>query len=142
MQAASLALAGPADLIPLLGTELPPGAWQLVSTQRLALFANALGAADPCSTEIRSFFLISLLGPMVRSALGFTSVRMGINYGLEDVQWLAPPVAGETIRPRFTAHSATSLPDGGHQIVLLVAIESRDRKRSLMLARTIGRYYV
>jgi acyl dehydratase len=88
--------------------------WMLVDQRRIDLFAQATGdhqwihtdpvraAAGPFgATVAHGFLTLSLVPAMLESAFAIDDVRMGINYGLNRVRFMAPVRVGSRLRGRF-----------------------------------------
>lgn len=142
MDAEPLGFSGPGDLVDLVGVALAPGPWQDVSDERLSLFNLAVNGPGFSSRCVSDFFLISLLGPMIRQTLVFNKVRMGINYGLDDVHWNGAVRGGDRARLHLRIKSVSSLPDNGKKLVLAASIEVDRFDTPALTANCIGYYYV
>lgn len=142
MQASPLGFSRPEDLVALVGVTLAPGPWQGISDQRLSLFNLAVNGPGSSSRRVSDFFLISLLGPMIRQTLVFNKVRMEVNYGLDDVHLNAPVGAGDRVRLHLRISAVTSLPFNGKKLVLAPSMEVERLDIPILSANCIGHYYV
>src|SRR5215471_4793867 len=99
----------------LVGQEVAVSDWLEVSQERIDLFAETTEDrqwihTDPeraarespfKETIAHGFLTLSLLSELCKRAMSVSGVRMGINYGLNRVRFVAPVPAGARIRGRF-----------------------------------------
>ena len=91
------------DLQALVGKEMASSDWVSIDQKRIDLFAEATGdhqwihvdpvraAAGPFKTTVAHGFLtLSLLPELAANAYDVADRRMGVNYGLNKVRFLAP----------------------------------------------------
>jgi acyl dehydratase len=138
-----------------IGQEVAVSDWLEVSQQRIDQFADASGdhqwihvdaaraaAESPFRTTIAHGFLtLSLLSPMMRDAIQFSSLRMAINYGLNRVRFTSPVPAGSRVRARATLQNVEDI-TGGFQATWLVTIEREHSEKPACIAEWLVRYYV
>lgn len=112
--------AAPLDVIrDRIGEEVGCSSWIAIDQQRIDAFAEATedrqfihvdpaaAAATPFGGTIAHGFLtLSLLPRMGAEAMLVPDgLKMGVNYGVESVRFLAPVRAGKRVRGRFTLDS-------------------------------------
>ena len=68
-------------------------------------------------------------------------VRMGINYGLNRVRFVAPVFADSKIRGRFTLAELEEI-NGGVQATWGVTVERENGEKPCCVAEWVVRYYV
>ena len=126
-----------------VGEEVGVSSWLIVDQARIEAFADATedrqfihvdpqaAAATPFGGTIAHGFLtLSLLSRMAAEAMLLPdNLRMAVNYGLEQVRFLAPVRSGKRVRGRFTLDSMDEKGPGKvlmrHRVT--VEIESEDK---------------
>jgi acyl dehydratase len=135
----------------LIGKELGPTEWFEVDQKRIDGFATATddpqwihtdpvrAAEGPFGTTIAHGFLtLSLCVPLMTEALGLTSYRMGINYGVNKVRFPAVVPSGSRLRARFTVQSVEEVA-GGEQGVVLATVEREGEEKPVCVAELVVR---
>jgi acyl dehydratase len=143
------------DLKPLVGQELATSDWICVTQEQIDRFAEATGDrqwihVDPDraakgpfgATIVHGFLTLSLLPLFVANAIQIRDVRMGINYGLNRVRFIAPVPVGSELRGRIRLLKYDDLPEGGAQMTTEVTIERKGAQRPACVAEAISRRYV
>ena len=138
-----------------VGREVALSEWVEVSQERIDRFAEATEDrqwihTDPSRAARESpfkgaiahgFLTLSLLSEMGRTAMKVGGVRMGINYGLNRVRFVAPVPAGSRIRGRFTLAALEEI-RGGAQATWEVSVEREGSDKPCCVAEWLVRYYV
>lgn len=107
------------DIRKRVGEEVGASSWILIDQGRIDAFADATEDrqfihVDPAAaaqtafggTVAHGFLTLSLISRMGAEAMLLPhGLSMGINYGLEEVRFLAPVRAGSRVRGRFTLDS-------------------------------------
>ena len=138
-----------------VGREVALSEWVEVSQERIDAFAEATEDRQWIHTEperaarespfrgtiAHGFLTLSLLSEMGRTALKVGGVRMGINYGLNRVRFVAPVPAGSRIRGRFTLAALEEM-RGGAQATWEVSVEREGGDKPCCVAEWLVRYYV
>ncbi len=131
------------DIRGMIGEEVGCSDWLTVDQDRILAFAEATedrqfihtdpeaAAATPFGGTIAHGFLtLSLLSRMGADAMLIPdAVRMGVNYGLESVRFLAPVRSGKRVRGRFTIDCVEDKAPGQLLVrhTVTVEIENEDR---------------
>jgi len=137
-----------------LEKEVAVSDWIIVSQEMINQFAEATGddqwihidpkrAADESpfgSTIAHGFLTLSLLTELARRAMRVDGVRMGINYGLNRVRFIAPVPAGSRMRGRFSLGAVEDV-KGGAQVTWDVTVEVEGNRRPCCMAQWLVRYY-
>lgn len=103
-----------AEGLEAVGHELGLSDWHVVTQDRIDAFADATGdhqwihvdverakAESPFRTTIaHGFYTLSLVPALSKSNYRIDNAKMGINYGLNKVRFLAPVPAGSRVRLR------------------------------------------
>ena len=135
-----------------LGQEIGVSGWILVDQARIDAFAAATedpqfihvdpeaAAKTPFGGTIAHGFLtLSLLSRMAADVmLRPEGVKMGINYGLDRVRFLAPVRSGKRVRGRFALTSLEEKRPGQYQFRHAVTVEIEDEDKPALLADWIG----
>jgi acyl dehydratase len=142
-----------ADLQPLVGQELGVSEWICVDQRRIDQFADATGdhqwihidpvraAAGPFKTTVAHGFLtLSLLPEMSASAFEVRDTRMGVNYGLNRVRFMAPVPSGSRLRGRFKLLSYEPI-EGGAQLTVEVTMEREGSPKPVCVAESVARRF-
>ena len=138
-------------LTDLVGVELGPTEWRVVSQERVDAFASATddpqwihtdpvrAAEGPFGTTIAHGFLtLSLLSHLSERTFGFTDRKMGVNYGLNRVRFTAPLPSGSRVRARFTLQKFEKLADGGVQVTWNAVVEREGSDKPVCVAESIA----
>ncbi|MGA8032381.1 MAG: MaoC family dehydratase [Casimicrobiaceae bacterium] len=143
-----------ADLKPLIGEELATSDWFTITQDQINRFAEATGdhqwihvdpdraATGPFGTTIaHGFMTLSLLPMLLSNAIEIRDVKMGVNYGLNRVRFIAPVPVGSELRAHIRLLNYEELP-GGAQVTTEVTIERNGERRPVCVAEAISRRYV
>ncbi len=140
------------DLQARVGDEIGVGDWFVVDQERIDTFADATddhqwihvdhdkAAAGPFGTTIAHGFLTLSLMVTLQPKLEVPGVRMGINYGLDRVRFIAPVPSGSRIRARSTLREVEQVA-GGLQVKQEVTIELEGSEKPACVAQTVSRLY-
>ena len=142
------------DLQALVGQQVADSDWITIDQHRIDLFADATGdhqwihvdpvraAAGPFgATVAHGFLTLSLLPEMGISAFEARDTRMGVNYGLNRVRFMAPVPVGSRLRGRFKLLSFEPI-EGGAQITMEVTMEREGSAKPVCIAESVSRRYV
>lgn len=145
-----------ADYQALVGTEVGVSDWILVDQARIDKFAEAtddfqfihvnleLAKQTPFGTTIAHGYLtLSLTAPMGYTALpGLQGARMGVNYGLNKVRFIAPVKSGSSVRGRFKLVDVSTRPDGAIQSTTEVTVEIEGETKPALIAEWMTLTYI
>ncbi len=137
------------------GQEVATSDWLEVTQERIMQFAEATedrqwihvdaeraARESPFKQPIAHGFLtLSLLSELMRLAVSVGGVRMGLNYGLNRVRFVAPVPVGSRIRGRFTLSGLEEI-KGGVQATWNVTVEREGGDKPCCAAEWLVRYYV
>jgi len=137
-----------------VGEPLATSDWITIDQERIDLFARATGdhqwihvdpvraAAGPFGTTIAHGFLtLSLLPEIGLSAMAIDDVRMGVNYGLNRVRFMAPVPVGSRLRGHLRLKAYEAI-EGGAQLTFEVTIEREGSDKPACVAEAVSRRYV
>ena len=142
-----------AQLIACVGQEVAVSDWHTVTQEHVNQFADATGdhqwihvdveraTSGPFGAPIAHGFLtLSLVAGFSQRTLKVSDVRMGVNYGLNKVRFMAPVPVGSRLRSRMTLLEATPV-EGGQQLVWKNTIEREGSEKPVCVAESVARYY-
>lgn len=137
-----------------VGQALASSDWLTLTQEHIGLFAQATGdhqwihvdearaAHGPFGTPIAHGFLtLSLLPQFFASALHIEGMRMGVNYGLNRVRFLAPVPVNSRLRAHFTLLSYQALESQGAQCTWEVTVEREGSAKPVCVAQSLLRHY-
>jgi acyl dehydratase len=144
----------PAALREHVGREVAVSDWLEVTQERINLFAEATGDRQWIHTDperaarespfgqaiAHGFLTLSLLSELGRTAMSVGGVRMGINYGLNRVRFVAPVPAGSRVRGRFKLAALEEI-KGGVQATWEVTVEREGGSKPCCAAEWLVRYH-
>lgn len=143
-----------AELLAAAGTDLGATDWLEITQERVNLFADATGdhqwihvdperaKAGPFGAPIAHGYLtLSMLAGHLGGVVQVREVRMGVNYGLNKVRFMAPVPVGSRLRARVTLLDAQPL-EGGMQLAWRSTIEREGADKPVCVAEPLARYYV
>lgn len=145
-----------ADWLASKGKEVGVSDWIEVTQERINLFADATGDhqfihIDPVKaaqtpfggTIAHGFLTASLLSDMGYSALpGVEGAKMGVNYGLNSLRFLAPVRSGKRIRGRFVLKDAVERSAGVIQSTTEVTVEIDGETKPALVAEWVTLTYL
>jgi acyl dehydratase len=136
-----------------VGEELGVGEWFEVTQDRINTFADATGdhqwihvdeeraKAGPFGGTIAHGYLtLSLIPSLGGGGLGLDGVKMGINYGLDRVRFIAPVPAGARVRARRKLLEVRE-GEGFVQMKVEVTVEIEGKDKPACVAETLSRAY-
>ena len=142
------------ELLPLVGTEVVISDWITITQEQINRFAEATGdhqwihvdveraKAGPFGVPIAHGFLtLSLLPRFFESSLTIVQVRMGVNYGLNKVRFLAPVPVNSRLRARMKLLACEAIDNDGKQLTWEVTVEREGASKSVCVAESIARMY-
>ncbi len=143
-----------AELLPLVGQEVVVSDWITITQEQVNLFAQATGdhqwihvdveraKAGPFGAPIAHGFLtLSLLPRFFESSLHIVETRMGVNYGLNKVRFVAPVPVGSRLRARMKLLACDPIDNNGKQMTWEVTTEREGSTKPVCVAESIARHY-
>ena len=142
------------DLTPLVGQNVADSDWITITQEQVNQFAQATGdhqwihvdvekaKAGPFGGPIAHGFLtLSLIPRFFESTIEIVQVRMGVNYGLNKVRFMAPVPVGSRLRARMKLLQMDAIDNNGVQMSWEVAIEREGSVKPVCVAESLARYY-
>lgn len=144
----------PNDLVAHVGQEVAVSEWVTVTQERINQFADATGdhqwihvdveraRSGPFGAPIAHGFLtLSLIPTFFENALRIERVRMGVNYGLNKVRFVAPVPVDSRLRARMKLISAEPIDGNGLQMAWEVTIEREGASKPVCVAESLARMF-
>ena len=142
------------DLAACTGQEVAVSDWLTITQQQVNLFADATGDhqwihVDPeraaaglfGGTIAHGFLTLSLLPKFFESSFEIVESRMGVNYGLNKVRFMAPVPVGSRLRARMKLLSAEPIEGNGLQMAWEVTVEREGAAKPVCVAESLVRRY-
>ncbi len=143
-----------AELSNLAGQDITVSDWTTITQDQVNLFAHATGdqqwihvdvekaRAGPFGGTIAHGFLtLALIPQFFESSLRITNVRMGVNYGLNKVRFIAPVPVGSRLRARLKLLKSEPIDQAGSQMTWEVTIEREGATKPVCIAESLARLY-
>lgn len=148
-------IGAPSQLVDLIGEQLGPSDWLLVTQDMIDRFAGVTGDrqwihVDPERaareapngvTIAHGFLTLSLLPALQESLYSIDKVDRILNYGLDRLRFISPAPAGARIRLLQTIDSVEPLPQNGWHAVFRTIIEIEGSERPALAAQAIALIY-
>ena len=145
-----------ADYLALKGKEIGTSDWIEVTQDRIDRFADVTEDLqfihiDPVraketpfgSTIAHGYLTLSLLSKMAYDAMpGIAGSKMGVNYGLNSVRFLAPVKAGKRVRGHFRMADVAERAPGVFQSTVEVKVEIEGEDKPALAAEWVTLAYV
>ena len=138
----------------LVGQEVAVSDWITITQAQINQFAESTGdhqwihvdeekaKAGPFGTPIAHGFLtLSLLPKFYESAMTIVASRMGVNYGLNKVRFMAPVPVGSRLRARMTLLQCEAIDNDGMKMTWQVTMEREGASKPVCVAESIVRRY-
>ena len=143
-----------AELAACVGQEVAVTDWFTVTQQHIDQFAAATGdhqwihvdperaKAGPFGATIAHGYLtLSMLAGFLGGVVQVRDVRMGVNYGLNKVRFMAPVPVGSRQRARQTLLGAQPL-EGGMQLAWRTTVEREGADKPVCVAEPLAQYFI
>jgi acyl dehydratase len=142
-----------AEAVDAVGQELGVSGWTAVDQDRIDAFADTTGdhqwihvdverarAESPYGTTIAHGFLtLSLIPALSKDNYRVDNAKMGINYGLNKVRFLAPVSAGSRVRVRSDLVDARRVNDTTVDLTVRQTVELDGSDKPAAIAEIIAR---
>ncbi len=142
------------DVAACIGQEVATSDWTTITQEQIQQFADATGdqqwihvdveraKAGPFGAPIAHGFLtLSLIPKFFESAIAITETRMGVNYGLNKVRFIAPVPVGSRLRAKLKLLACDPIDQGGMQMTWEVMVEREGSAKPVCVAESIARRY-
>jgi acyl dehydratase len=146
-------IASIAEAVDAVGEELGVSEWAVVDQGRINAFADTTGdhqwihvdveragSESPYGTTIAHGFLtLSLIPALSKDNYRVDNAKMGINYGLNKVRFLAPVPAGGRVRVRSDLLDAKQVNDTTVDLTVRQTVELAGSDKPAAVAEVIAR---
>lgn len=143
-----------ADLQALTGQEVTVSEWVTITQEQVNQFAQATGDHQWIHVDVEraktgpfggpiahGFLTLSLIPSFFDQSLQIRQVRMGVNYGLNRVRFMAPVPVGSRLRGRLRLDKSEPIDNGGLQTTWTVSIEREGAEKPVCVAESLARMY-
>lgn len=142
------------ELMSMTGQEITVSDWTCISQEQVNRFAEATGDHQWIHVDVEraktgpfggpiahGFLTLSLIPYFFDTSVQVQDVRMGVNYGLNRVRFMAPVPVGSRLRARLRLIRADTLDQGGAQLTWEVSIEKEGSDKPVCVAESLARLY-
>ena len=142
------------EVLSCIGQEVAVSDWLTITQAQIQLFADATGdqqwihtdperaAKGPFGAPIAHGFLtLSLLPRFFEETFAIEGAKMGVNYGLNKVRFMAPVPVNSRLRARLTLQAAERIEPEGVQMTWLVTVEREGGDKPVCVAESLARNF-
>ncbi|MDB5828269.1 MAG: putative acyl dehydratase [Variovorax sp.] len=142
------------DLAACVGQEVAVSDWIAVTQEQVNQFADATGDHQWIHVDVErakaglfggpiahGFLTLSMLPKFYESAFEVTESRMGVNYGLNRVRFMAPVPVGSRLRGRMKLLTSEPIANDGLQMTWETTIELEGSPKPACVAESVVRRY-
>lgn len=142
------------ELSACIGQEVAVSDWLTITQTQVNLFAEATGDhqwihVDPEKARsgpfggpiAHGFLTLSLLPKFFESSFEIVQSRMGVNYGLNKVRFMAPVPVGSRLRARMKLLACQPIENDGVQMTWEVTVEREGAAKPVCVAESLVRRY-
>ncbi|MBV8249268.1 MAG: MaoC family dehydratase [Comamonas sp.] len=142
------------EVLSCIGQEVAVSDWVTITQPQIQLFADATGdqqwihtdpqraAQGPFGAPIAHGFLtLSLLPRFFESTFEIEGAKMGVNYGLNRVRFMAPVPVDSRLRARMSLQAAERIEPEGLQMTWLVTVEREGADKPVCVAESLARSF-
>ncbi|MBT8183504.1 MAG: MaoC family dehydratase [Eudoraea sp.] len=136
----------------LEGKSLPLGDWLQITQEMINDFAKATNDFQWIHTDVEKakrqspfkktvahgFMSVSLISKMLGDVLKVNSVKLGINYGLNNVRFPSPVLVDSLLRLNCVVQSIEEYRGNGLKITWKCTVEIKDNKKPACVAEFIS----
>jgi acyl dehydratase len=145
-----------ADLAACVGQDVAITEWVEITQEQVNLFADATGDHQWIHVDVERAQKGPFGGPIAHGFLTLVTCcrtvfrqdrrwwiekRMGVNYGLNKVRFMAPVPVGSRLRGHLHLHSATPIEGNGLQFQWNVTVEREGSDKPVCAAESLVRIY-
>ena len=142
------------EVIASVGQEVAVTDWITITQEQVNQFAQATGdhqwihvdperaRSGPFGAPIAHGFLtLSLIPRFFDQGITIDGARMGVNYGLNKVRFMAPVPVGSRLRARLMLQAVEPVAPDGVQMNWLVTVEREGSEKPVCVAESLVRNY-
>lgn len=141
------------DVLGLVGQELGVGQWKTVDQDRINAFAEVTEDkqwihvdVDRAKTEsphgvtiAHGFLTLSFIPALSADNYGFENRKMGLNYGVNKVRFLAPVPVGSRLRARSELIDANRISESTVNLTIRHTVELEGSEKPAAIAELVTR---
>ncbi len=142
------------DLAACVGQDVATSDWVTITQEQINQFAQATGDQQWIHVDVEraktgpfgapiahGFLTLSLIPTFFENALQVEQVRMGVNYGLNKVRFIAPVPVGSQLRGHLKLLKSEAIDQQGLQTTWEVSIERQGAAKPVCVAESLIRQY-
>lgn len=142
------------EVLASIGQEVAVSDCITITQAQIQMFADATGdqqwihtdperaAQGPFGAPIAHGFLtLSLLPQFFEGTFKIEGAKMGVNYGLNRVRFMAPVPVNSRLRARMTLQAAERIEPAGIQMTWLVTVEREGSDKPVCVAESLARSF-
>ena len=142
------------DLAACVGQDVATSDWITVTQEHINLFAQATGDHQWIHVDVErakkgpfgapiahGFLTLSMIPKFFESTIEIRNSKMGVNYGLNKVRFMAPVPVGSRLRARMQLLACEPIPDNGWQMTWGVKVEREGSDKPVCIAESLTRRY-
>ena len=142
------------EVLSCIGQEVAVSDWLTITQAQIQLFADATGDQQWIHTDperaakgpvgapsAHGFLTLSLLPRLFEETFAIEGAKMGVNYGLNKVRFMAPVPVNSRLRARLTLQAAERIEPEGVQMTWLVTVEREGGDKPVCVAESLARSY-
>lgn len=142
------------EVLASIGQEVAVSDWITITQAQIQMFADATGdqqwihtdperaAKGPFGAPIAHGFLtLALLPQFFESTFEIEGAKMGVNYGLNRVRFMATVPVNSRLRARMTLQAAERIEPDGVQMTWLVTVEREGGDKPVCVAESLARSF-
>ncbi|MEJ8824661.1 MaoC family dehydratase [Variovorax humicola] len=143
------------DLAACVGQEVATTDWMTITQEQVNQFAEATGDHQWIHVDVEraktgpfggpiahGFLTLALIPKIFQQGVEVVESRMGVNYGLNRVRFMAPVPVGGRVRGRMKLISSEPIDDkGGVQMVWEITIELEGASKPACVAESVVRRF-
>ena len=142
------------ELAASVGQEVEPTDWITVTQEHINQFAQATGDHQWIHVDVErakkgpfgapiahGFLTLSLIPRFFDMAFAVKEARMGVNYGLNKVRFIAPVPVDSKLRARMKLLACDAIDNNGIQSTWEVTIEREGASKPVCVAESLSRMY-
>ena len=138
--------AHPHELLDRVGAEIGVSDWLPIDQERVDTFLSTVGdagrgRAQRGDTTAHGYLLLSLFPRLTAECLVIGKVGRTLNYGLDNLRFIAPVTAGSRVRLRQTISTAEKAKAGGIRLTLDGVLEIEHSHRPAVTGQTLRLIY-
>ncbi len=122
-----------------VGTDLGATAWETVTAEQVALYAEATGDAVPADGVVSPWLLLSLTNLFLPRLLEVRGVGSGVNYGTGSVRFPVAVTVGGRVRARARITAAEEV-RGGVQTTIRITVEAEGAGEPTVIVDSLSRW--